>query len=129
MNKVVVTLVIVGAFVALAAHQAGRLALPAWIRIVPAAQTTVDKDAADYAEQFKQIHLQAEKDLLAHKYTGPTAPKDLHDWLASACDAARKESFTGVSKPLADAMTGPDGKPTAFDEQSVAAACHKIATE
>jgi hypothetical protein len=128
MSKLFATLAIVGGFAAFGAHQAGRLALPNWVSIVPATQTTVDKDAADYGEQFKQIHLQAEKDILAHKYSGPTAGKDLHDWLSSACDAARSKSFAGVSKPLADAMTGPDGKPVAFDEQTVSAACHNIAT-
>ena len=129
MSKFLATAAIVGAFAALAAHQAGRLALPNWVSIVRVSPTTVDKDAADYGEQFKQIHLQAEKDILAHKYTGPTAAKDLHDWLASACDAARSKSFAGVSKPLADATIGPDGKPSAFDEQKMAAACHQIATE
>ena len=129
MSKFFATLAIVGGLAAFVAHQAGRLCLPHWLSIVPAAQTSVDKDAAAYGEQFKQIHLQAERDLLAHKYSGPTAAKDLHDWLSSACDAARRKSFAGASKPLADAMTGPDGKPTQFDEQAVAAACHKIATE
>jgi hypothetical protein len=129
MSRFLTAVAIVAGFAALAAHQAGRLALPDWVRVVPLTQTTVDKDAAHYGEQFKQIHLQAEKDVLAHKYSGPTAAKDLHDWLASACDAARSQAFAGVSKPLADAMTGPDGKPAAFDETSVAAACHKIATE
>jgi hypothetical protein len=129
MSKLFATLVIVASFAAVAAHQAGRRTLPNWVSIVPVTQTTVDKDAADYGEQFKQIHLQAENDVLAHKYSGPTAAKDLHDWLSSACDAARSKSFAGVSKPLADAMTGPDAKPTAFNEQTVAAACHKIATE
>ncbi|HET6327137.1 MAG TPA: hypothetical protein VFG04_20820 [Planctomycetaceae bacterium] len=129
MSRLFATLAIVGGFAALAAHQSGRLALPNWVSVVPIVQTTVDKDAADYGEQFKQIHVQAEKDLLAHKYNGPTAAKDLHEWLSSACDAARKKSFAGVSKPLADAMTGPDGKPAPFNEQTVAAACHKIATQ
>jgi hypothetical protein len=129
MSKLLATLAIVGGLAAFAAHQAGRLALPNWVSVVPVTQTTVDKDAAAYGEQFKQIHLQAEKDILAHKYGGPTAAKDLHDWLSSACDAARSKSFAGVSKPLADAMTGSDGKPTTFNEQTVAAACHKIATE
>jgi hypothetical protein len=129
MTKLLATLAIVGGLAAFAAHQAGRLAVPNWVSIVPVTQTTVDKDAAAYSEQFKQIHLQAEKDVLAHKYSGPTAAKDLHDWLSSACDAARSKSFAGVSKPLADAMTGPDGKPSDFNEQTVAAACHKIATQ
>jgi hypothetical protein len=129
MSRLLATLAIVGGFAALAAHQAGRLALPNWVSVVPIVQTTVDKDAADYGEQFKQIHLQAEKDLLAHKYTGSTAAKDLHDWLPSACEAARKKSFAGVSKPLADALGSPDGKPAPFNEQTVAAACHKIATQ
>jgi hypothetical protein len=129
MSKLFATLVIVGGFVAFAAHQAGRIALPNWVSVVPMTQTTADKDAAAYGEQFKQIHLQAEKDIRAHKYSGPTAAKDLYDWLSSACDAARRNSFAGVSKPLADAMTGPNGKPDAFDEQTVAAACHKIATQ
>jgi len=129
MSKLFTTLAIVGGLAAFGAHQAGRLALPNWVSVVPVTQTTVDKDAADYGDQFKQIHLQAEKDVLAHKYSGPTAAKDLHEWLSSACDAARSKSFAGVSKPLADAMSGPDGKPAAFDEQTVAAACHKIATE
>jgi hypothetical protein len=129
MSKLFVTLAIVGGFAALAAHQAGKLSLPSWVSIVPATQTTVDKDAADYGEQFKQIHLQAEKDILAHRYSGPTAAKDLHDWLSSACDAARSQSFAGVSKPLVDAMTDQNGKPSTFNEQTVAAACHKIATQ
>ncbi len=130
MSKLLVTVVIVGSFAAVIAQQEGKLALPKWITVVaPAAQTTVDKDAADYGEQFKQIHLQAAKDVLAHKYSGPTAAKDLHDWLSAACDAARSKSFAGVSKPLADALSGPDGKAVAFDEQSVAAACRKIATQ
>ena len=129
MSKLFATLAIVGGLAAFAAHQAGRLALPNWVSVVPVTQTTVDKDAADYGEQFKQIHLQAEKDLLAHKYAGPTAAKDLHDWLSSACEAARSQAFAGVSKPLADAMTGSDGKPATFNEQTVAAACHKIATQ
>jgi hypothetical protein len=129
MSRLFATLAIVGGLVAFIAHQSGRLALPNWVSIVPVAQTTVDKDAAAYAEQFKQIHLQAERDILAHKYGGPTAAKDLHDWLSSACDAARRKSFAGASKPLADAMSGPDGKPAPFDERTVAVACHKIATE
>lgn len=129
MSRFLTAVAIVAGFGVLAAHQSGRLALPEWVRIVPLTQTTVDKDAAQYGEQFKQIHLQAERDVLAHKYAGPTAAKDLHDWLASACDAARSQAFAGISKPLADAMTGPDGKPAAFDETAVAAACHKIATE
>jgi hypothetical protein len=129
MSKLFATLAIVGGFAAVAAHQAGRLALPSWVSIIPMTQTAVDKDAADYGNQFKQIHLQAEQDVRAHKYTGPTAAKDLHDWLSSACEAARSKSFSGVSAPLADAMVGPDGKPMPFDETSVAAACHKIATE
>ncbi len=129
MSRMLATLVIVGGFAALAAHQAGRLALPNWVSVVPIVQTTVDKDAADYGEQLKQIHLQAERDLLAHKYTGPTAAKDLHAWLSSACEAARKKSFASVSKPLADALSNPDGKPAPFNEQTVAAACHKIATQ
>ncbi len=129
MSRLFTALAIVGVFAALAAHQAGRLVLPNWISIVSVSQATVDRDAANYSEQFKQIHLQAERDVLAHKYAGPSAAKDLHDWLSSACDAARSKSFSGVSKPLADAMTGADGKPAAFDEQVVAAACHKIATE
>ncbi|HEV8069603.1 MAG TPA: hypothetical protein VGP76_17825 [Planctomycetaceae bacterium] len=129
MSKLFATFAIVGGLAAFAAHQAGRLAVPNWVSIVPVTQTTVDKDAAAYGEQFKQIHLQAEKDVLAHKYSGPTAAKDLHDWLSSACDAARGKSFAGVSKPLADAMTGPDGKPSDFNEQTVAAACHRIATQ
>ena len=129
MSKLLVTLLLVGGFAAVIAQQEGKLTLPTWITIVPASQTTVDKDAADYGEQFKQIHLQAEKDVLAHKYSGPTAAKDLHDWLSAACDAARSKSFAGVSKPLADALTGPDGKAVAFDERGVAAACRKIATQ
>jgi len=128
-SKFIVALAIVGSFVAFVAHQAGRLALPDWVKVVPVSRAVVDKDAADYAEQFKQIHLQAEKDVLAHKYGGPTAAKDLHDWLSSACDAARKKAFAGASKPLADAMAGPDGNRAQFNEQTVAAACHKIATE
>ncbi len=91
---------------------------------------TVDKDAADYGEQFKQIHLQAEKDVLVHKYGGPTAAKDLHDWLSSACDAVRSKSFAGVSKPLTDATDqNQTESPIAFNEQGVAAACRKIATQ
>jgi hypothetical protein len=129
MSKLVATLAIVGGVLAFAAHQAGNLALPSWVNVVPALQTRVDQDAADYGVQFKQIHLQAEQDILAHKYNGPTAAKDLHDWLSQACDAARNKSFSGVSKPLADALTGADGKPATFDEQVVAAACHKIATQ
>jgi hypothetical protein len=128
-SKIFATLAIIGGLAAFAAHQVGRLALPSWVSVVPMTQTTVDKDAAAYGEQFKQIHLQAEKDILAHKYSGPTAAKDLHAWLSSACDAARGKSFAGVSQPLAEAMTGPDGKPTAFNEEKVAAACHKIATQ
>jgi hypothetical protein len=129
MSKILATLAIVGSFVAFVAHQAGRLPLPNWVKVVPVSLTAVDKDAADYGEEFKQIHLQAEKDILAHKYSGSTAAKDLHDWLSSACDAARKKAFAGASKPLAEAMTGPDGKSTPFNEQTVASACHKIATE
>jgi hypothetical protein len=129
MSKLLVTLVIVGGFAAVIAQQEGKLTLPTWVTIVPTLQTAVDKDAADYGAQFKQIHLQAEKDVLAHKYGGPTAAKDLHDWLSAACDAARSKSFAGVSKPLKEALIGPDGKPVAFDEQGVAAACRKIATQ
>jgi hypothetical protein len=129
MSRFLTAVAIVAGFATFAACQSGNLSLPEWVHVVPLAQTIVDKDAARYGEQFKQIHLQAEKDVLAHKYSGPTAAKDLHDWLASACDAARSQAFAGVSKPLAEAMTGPDGKPVAFDETPVAAACHKIATE
>jgi hypothetical protein len=129
MRKLFATFTILAGLAVLVAHQAGRLALPSWGPIGVTAQTTVDRDASAYAEQFKQIHLQAEKDVLAHKYSGPTAANDLHEWLKSACEKARAQAFSGVSKPLSDALTGPDGKSAAFHENRVAAACHKIATE
>ena len=62
MSKFSPTLAIVGGLAAVIAQQEGKLDAPDWVTIVPVMQTTVDKDAADYGEQFKQIHLQAEKD-------------------------------------------------------------------
>jgi hypothetical protein len=48
MSKFFATLAIVGGVLAFAAHQAGNLALPSWVNVVPALQTRVDQDAADY---------------------------------------------------------------------------------